>query len=60
MSRLRRALAAVPSDYGSARLVLLALGLFYVGSRRLEHVRYLAADPLLARFCGLARLPKGG
>jgi hypothetical protein len=57
MGRLRAALAAVPSDYGSARLALLIVALFYVGARRLEHVRYLAGDPLVARFCGLARLP---
>lgn len=57
VARLRRALAAIPSDYGSARLAILILGLFYVGARRLEHLRYLAGDPLLARFCGLARLP---
>ena len=55
--RLRRALAAIPSDYGSARLALLVLALFYVSARRLEHVRYLAGDLLIARFCGLARLP---
>ena len=55
--RLRRALAAIPSDYGGARLALLVIGLFYVGARRLEHVQYLVGDPLIARFCGLARLP---
>src|SRR5262245_22501146 len=57
VGRLRGALAAIPSDYGSARLALLIVGLFYVGARRLEHLRYLAGDPLIARFCGLARLP---
>jgi hypothetical protein len=57
VARLRRALAAIPSDYGSARLALLIVALFYVGARRLEHLRYLAGDPLIARFCGLARLP---
>src|SRR6058998_4451328 len=57
MARLRRAVAAVPSDYGGARLALLVVALFYVGARRLEHLRYLAGDPLIARFCGLARLP---
>jgi hypothetical protein len=31
--------------------------LLYVGARRLEHLRYVAGDPLIARFCGLARLP---
>jgi Transposase DDE domain group 1 len=57
VTRLRAALAAIPSDYGSARLALLLIGLFYVGARRLEHLQYLAGDPLVARFCGLARLP---
>src|SRR5881628_3851274 len=57
MARLRRAVAAVPSDYGGARLALLVVALFYVGARRLEHLRYLAGDPLLARFCGVARVP---
>jgi len=57
VGRLRRALAAIPSDYGSARLALLVVALFYVGARRLEHLRYLTGDPLIARFCGLARLP---
>src|SRR4030095_7889700 len=57
IARLRAALAAIPSDYGSARLALLIIGLFYVGARRLEHLQYLVGDPLVARFCGLARLP---
>jgi hypothetical protein len=56
-ARLRQALGALPSDYGSARLALLVLGLFYVGARRLEHLQYLVGDPMIARFCGLARLP---
>lgn len=47
----------VGGDYGSHRLVLLVLGLVYSGARRLEHLRYVAGDPLLRRFCGLARLP---
>jgi len=55
--RLRGALAAIPSDYGSARLALLVVALLYVGARRLEHLRYLVGDPLVARVCGLARLP---
>ena len=57
MARLRTACAAVGGDYGSARLVLLVMSLFYVGARRLEQLRYLAGDPLITRFCGLARLP---
>jgi hypothetical protein len=57
VARLRAALGAIPSDYGSARLALLIVGLFYIGARRLEHLQYLVGDPLVARFCGLARLP---
>jgi hypothetical protein len=56
-ARLRAAFAGLPSDYGSPRLALVLLALFYVGARRLEHLRFLSGDPLVARFCGLARLP---
>src|SRR2546425_2488085 len=56
-SRLRAACAATGGDYGGGRLALLVLALLYVGARRLEHLRYVAGDPLIARFCGLARLP---
>src|SRR5262245_9196444 len=55
--RLRRALGPVGSDSGSARLSLLVLALLYVGGRRPEHLQYLAGDPLVRRFCGLARIP---
>src|SRR5947208_6449811 len=57
MVRRRSVLADGPSDYGGGRLVLLVVALFYVGARRLEHLRYLAGDPLIARFCGVARFP---
>ncbi len=56
-SRLRAACAATGGDYGGGRLALLVLALLYTGARRLEHLRYLAHDPLIARFCGLARIP---
>jgi hypothetical protein len=56
-ARLRHAFVGLPSDYGSARLALMLLALFYVGARRLEHLRFLSGDPLVTRFCGLARLP---
>jgi hypothetical protein len=56
-TRLRAAYAEMGGDYGGARLSLLILSLFYVGARRLEHLRYLAGDPLITRFCGLARVP---
>jgi hypothetical protein len=55
--RLRRVFAAIPSDYGGSRLALLVLAMLYVGARRLDHLRYLAGDPLVARFAGVARLP---
>ena len=56
-ARLRQAFAGLPSDYGSARVALVLLALFYAGARRLEHLRFLSGDPLVMRFCGLARLP---
>ncbi len=56
-ARLRQAFAGLRSDYGSARIAMVLLALFYVGARRLEHLRYLGGDPLVTRFCGLARLP---
>jgi hypothetical protein len=57
VGRLRDAFRGLRSDYGGARLALVILALFYVGARRLEHLRFLGSDPLVARFCGLARLP---
>src|SRR5437879_8816 len=56
-SRLRAACAATGGDYVGGRLARLVLALLYVGARRLEHLRYVAGDPLIARFCGLARIP---
>jgi len=56
-SRLHAACAIAGGDYGGGRLALLVLALLYVGARRLEHLGYLAGDPLIARFCGLARIP---
>src|SRR5207245_873068 len=51
------ACAPVGGDYCGARLSLLLLALFYVGARRVEHLKDLVGDPLVRRFCGLARLP---
>jgi hypothetical protein len=56
-SRLRAACATTGGDYGGGPLARLVLALLYVGARRLEHLRYVAGDPLIARFCGLARIP---
>src|SRR5258706_300194 len=55
--RLRAACTTTGGDYGGGRLALLILALLYVGARRLEHLRYVAGDPLITRFCGLARIP---
>src|SRR2546425_48091 len=56
-ARLRRACAALGGDYSGASLGLLILALLYAGARRLEHLQYLAGDPLVTRFCGLAQVP---
>ena len=56
-NRLHAACTAPGGDYGGGRLALLILALFYIGASRLEQLRYVAGDPLIARFCGLARLP---
>jgi Transposase DDE domain group 1 len=56
-SRLHQAFSGLRSDYGSARLGLMLLALLFVGGRRLDHMRHVADDPLVHRFCGLARLP---
>src|SRR5438876_1246392 len=56
-ARLRRACAALGGDYSGASLGLLILALLYAGARRLEHLQYLAGDPLVTRFCGLAQGP---
>ena len=39
LPRLRRACAPVGGDYCGARLSLLLLALFYVGARRVEHLK---------------------
>ncbi len=53
-ARLRQAFAGLPSDYGSARIALVLLALFYAGARRLEHLRFLSGDPLVTRFSRLS------
>src|SRR5467141_3107582 len=57
--RLRRGFREhqLGGDYGCAHLVLLVIALLVVGARRLQHLRYVAADALFARLCGLARIP---
>lgn len=56
---IRRHLGMVSlrGDYGAVSMVRLFLGLLIAGGRRLRHMDFLAGDPLLLRFCGLARFP---
>lgn len=57
--RIRRGFRAhqLRGDYSCTHLVLLVIALLVVGARRLQHLRYVAGDPLFARLCGLARIP---
>ena len=57
--RIRQAFSAygLSGDYGCGRLVLLIIALLVVGARRLQHLRYIAHDPLVGRLCGLVRIP---
>ena len=56
---LRRELATTlpATDYGVGGLVLVVLALLLSGGRRLRHLRYLEADPIVRRFCGLHHIP---
>jgi hypothetical protein len=45
-------------DHGADRLLILAIRLFLVGARHLEHLRYLAHDPLMARSTGWSGFPR--
>jgi hypothetical protein len=49
--------ARVSGDFGVVAMVRLLIALLVVGGRRLEHVGYLATDPLVRRFCGLQVVP---
>ena len=54
----RHARRALPScDFGRVSMVLLVLVLLITGGRRVRHIGYLEADPLVKRFCGLAQVP---
>jgi len=54
---IRQHLSGLAGDFGVTAMVRVVLGLLIVGGRRLRHVTYLVGDPLIQRFCGLARLP---
>jgi len=45
-------------DYRAIDMILVIVGLIFVGGRRLEHLSYVCEDPLVKRFCGLFRLPR--
>jgi hypothetical protein len=42
--------AHLGGDFGVIAMVRVLIGLLVVGGRRLEHLKYLASDPLLQRF----------
>lgn len=56
---MRRAFrgARLRGDFGVTAMVRLLIGLLVVGGRRLDHVAYVADDPLFRRFCRLQVLP---
>jgi hypothetical protein len=49
--------ACLRSDFGVVGMVRLLIGLLVVGGRRLDHVGYVADDPVFLRFCRLKVLP---
>lgn len=49
--------ARLGGDFGVVAMVRLLVGLLVVGGRRLDHVAYVADDPLFLRFCRLRVLP---
>jgi hypothetical protein len=56
---IRRSFEGCPlgGDFGVAAMFRLLVGLLVVGGRRLEHLAYIANDPLMQRFCQLRVLP---
>ena len=49
--------AHLGGDFGIVAMVRLLIGLLVVGGRRLDHVGYIADDPLVQRFSRLQVLP---
>jgi hypothetical protein len=49
--------ARLGGDFGVVAMVRLLIGLLVVGGRRLDHVAYVADDPVFLRFCRLRGLP---
>lgn len=44
-------------DFGAVTMIRVLFGLLVVGGRWLEHLKYLAADPLLHRFARVQAWP---
>lgn len=57
--RLRRAfgVGGLPGDYPAVSMVRLVLALLWIGGRRLSHVGFVRADPLVLRVARLRGLP---
>lgn len=49
--------ARLGGDFGVIAMVRVLVGLLLVGGRRLDHLRYLATDPLLRRFARVRLWP---
>lgn len=49
--------AGLRGDFGVVSMVRLTIAMLVVGARRLDHLGYLADDPLVRRFCRLAVVP---
>lgn len=49
--------APLGGDFGVVAMVRLLIGLLVVGGRRLDHVGYVADDPVFRRFCQLRVAP---
>ena len=49
--------ARVGGDFGVIAMVRVLIGLLVLGGRRLDHLRYLATDPLLRRFARVRAWP---
>ena len=49
---------AFRGDYPWISIIRLFLAMFWIGARRLRHVRFLSRDPMVRRFTGLQKLPE--
>jgi hypothetical protein len=57
--RLRQALVphGLHTDYGAVGIAFSILALILIGGRRISHLAFLYADPIVKRFAGLRQLP---